>query len=1085
VEGGPRAIERKVITALFCDVVGSTELAERLDPEDVDRLMRTYHSLARRRVESHGGSVEKFIGDAVVGVFGAPAVHEDDPSRAVHAALSIVRELATSDLDLQVRIGIQTGEAVVAVAEHRRPEEGYATGDILNTAARLQGVASPGGIAVGDATYRMTRPEFEWEDLGKVAVKGKAQPVQVWRPIHEVASEEAPTATEATPFLGREADLGRVLQAFEDAAAARRIELVTILAEPGMGKSRLVRELGRRALARSGVSWHKGRCLPYGDGISFWALGEIVKSHAGILETDDQATLLAKLDTAIAEPDAAVHAWVRDCLAPLVGLRTEVVAPRQEDLFSAWTRYLTSIAAAGPAVIVVEDLHWADPAMVEFLIRFADATDAVPLLIVVTARPEVADRHPTWLARASRSSVVQLVSLDESSIRALLERSLAGASDALATTVLERAAGSPLYAEQLAALARERRLEDPDAVLDESIVPPTIQALLAARIDSLPGELKPTLLDASVVGRVFWSGAVATLAGAEPAAVGPALEALVRRELTREQVPSTMFGEAEYGFWHALLRDVAYSFLPRAARFAKHRAAAAWITERAQGSPGDVAEIVADHLRRALDLATALHADADVSVVRADLATALIAAGEHTLLIEPARSVDQLRGALDLIDADDGRRPFLLERLGRALASTSRGAERVEALEAAASAYRARGDEVAAATVAFALASAYRAVGAAPKALAVVEAARPILEANPGPGLVDAHAEAAVQAAYRDDLDLVVAESNAALDLAATLGLPKPYRALGERGLALVAARKPGGDDDVFEAVELALVAGDSAAALSFLSNRAEVMTTSEAALAAYDEALAFAARYGLSTMELEGQRLDWLGISGRWDEVLESVPRIRDEARARGHAYNLFMTTMFDIGLRAARGEPTEGAEEMTGLATAIGFRPYIPGGNIAQAKFFNGDPEGARRVANETLAMVGDGEYTTNVVTLVEVALDLHDLELAHRVLAKAYPEDGQRGTRSTLTQLATAMVLEADGEITAARSRYDAAATFFTSHGWLESEGDARAGLGRCQVAMGDREEGLANLRRSLEIWQRLKVPRRVEDLERRIS
>jgi len=384
-----RAIERKVITALFCDVVGSTEMGERLDPEDIDRLLGAYQRLARRRIEANGGVVEKFIGDAVVGVFGAPNVHEDDPARAIRSALSIVRELEASRLELQVRIGIQTGEAVVRVGNERTAEEGLATGDILNTAARLQNVAVPGGIAVGDPTYRLTAGEFDWEDLGAVPLKGKALPVQTWRPLgprtEVVAGGNA--SDEATAFVGRDAELRSLLVAFERASSARNIELVTILAEPGMGKSRLVRELGRSLRDRADVTLRKGRCLPYGEGLSYWALGEIVKADAGILESDDQATLAAKLDAAVSDADPETRRWLVDRLAPLIGLRTDAAAPPQEELFSAWTRFLTAMTASGPAVVVIEDLHWADPALVAFIRHVADATDSVPLLLVVTARP--------------------------------------------------------------------------------------------------------------------------------------------------------------------------------------------------------------------------------------------------------------------------------------------------------------------------------------------------------------------------------------------------------------------------------------------------------------------------------------------------------------------------------------------------------------------------------------------------------------------------------------------------------------------------------------------------------------------------
>jgi class 3 adenylate cyclase/tetratricopeptide (TPR) repeat protein len=1076
-----RAIERKVITALFCDVVGSTELAERLDPEDVDRLMRTYHSLARRRVESHGGSGEKFIGDAVVGVFGAPAVHEDDPSRAFHAALSIVRDLEASNLGLQVRIGIQTGEAVVAVGGDRRPEEGYATGDILNTAARLQGVATPGAIAVGDPTYRMTRAEFEWADLGQVAVKGKAQPVQVWRPIHEVASEEAPTATEATPFLGREAELDRTLRAFEDATAARRIELVTILAEPGMGKSRLVRELGRRVLAKDGVKWHKGRCLPYGDGISFWALGEIVKSHAGILETDDQATLVAKLDAAIAEPDVNVQAWVRDCLAPLVGLRTDVVAPRQEDLFSAWTRYLTSIASAGPAVVVIEDLHWADPALVEFLIRLADATDAVPLLLVVTARPEVADRHPTWLTRASRSSVVQLVSLDDSSIRTLLERSLAGASEALIATVLERAAGSPLYAEQLAALARERRLADPEATLDESVIPATVQALLTARIDALPHDLKSALLDASVIGRIFWSGAVATLAGVEAPVVVPALEALVERALTRTQDPSTMLDEAEYQFWHALLRDVAYSFLPRLARLEKHRMAAAWITERSAGA-ADQAEIVADHLRRALDLAMVLGAQDDEPQIRADLAASLLAASERTATIEPARAIAQIRAALDLLDPKDPRRAPALARQGTALHARYEMPQAVEAFEAARAAYAELGDEMAATSLVFRYVAALLDAGQDAKAQAALEEARPIFEANPGPGLVDLRIEQAIRGARVDDPDGTARAADDALQLAASLGLPRPYRAAMYRAIGLMGMTGRDADPEFRAALDETIAAGDTRLGLEALVERAQSMEGDDA-LAAIEEAAAFAARYGLPDDRADWSRVEHLSFVGRWDEALERVQSVLQRSEAKGDEATRFGMLWFRVWIDLERTGGQVDTEGLKAKAIGLGLGEHFTSALAVKVALLRGDLAGARNAVSEALERTPAGE-TVPAIILVEAALAAGDLPLARLVLTRSYPESMHRA-KGVHTRIARALVLEAEGDFPEARPQFEASVTWLRPRTKSVPLRIALSGLGRTLVALGEPEQAMAAFREARSIAETLKTSYAIPALDAAIA
>jgi class 3 adenylate cyclase/tetratricopeptide (TPR) repeat protein len=1083
VEGSPRAIERKVITALFCDVVGSTELAERLDPEDVDRLMGTYHALARRRIESHGGSVEKFIGDAVVGVFGAPTVREDDAARAVRAAVSIVRDLEASELGLQVRIGIQTGEAVVRVGTERQPEEGFATGDILNTAARLQGVASPGGIAVGDPTYRMTAGEFEWEDLGPVALKGKALPVQVWRPVRPRA-EGLPSTDEATPFLGRDAELSVLLEAFERAVGAPRVELVTVLAEPGMGKSRLVRELGRRILASGGATWRKGRSLPYGDGISFWALGEIVKAEAGILETDDQPTLETKLDAALREPDPALHAWFRDRLAPLVGLRTDAVAATQEEAFSAWTRFLLSLAADGPAVLVFEDLHWADPAMVAFLSQLADITAAVPILLVVTARPEVADRHPEWLPRASRGTIVQLVSLGDDAIRTLVEGTLEGASPALIETVLDRAAGSPLYAEQLAALIRERGLSATDETLDASAIPATVQALLAARIDALPRELKPVLLDASVIGRVFWSGAVCALEDQEPDAVAPTLDGLAQRELTRPQEPSSMLGEAEYAFWHALLRDVAYSFLPRAARLAKHRTAAAWITERAGIGLTDLAEIVTDHLRRALDLAVALGAADEVPSIRSDLASALVAAADHTARIDPERAIGQLQAALELLGEGDPRRPAALMALGRALAARVRTADAASAMEAAVEAYRAAGNELAAAGSSIPLARTLRNAGRAAGAQAVIDAVRPYLEAHPGPGLVDLYQDDAYTAGSRGDLDRIIEYATKALALATSLGLPKPYRALAMLGETREHLHDPRGIDDVHEAVDLAVAAGDTRFAYSALGNRASGLDDMGKALVAFDEAIALGDRFGLVDRQTRALRLDTLALAGRWDSVIDESPALLADAAAHGDAYTAFMVRMTVGVVHLGRGDVADPLGDLMDAARDIGFSRSLPGGLVARIAVERGEPERARQILLDTLAGVGEGGLLTNLGENVEAAFGIGEIDLMRQLLAKGRPER-EPSEGNQISRLSRAMLLEAEGDTAAAAAKYEVSADWFGEFGWLQLQAQALVGLGRCRIKLGDADAGLTALDHARKIATFLESPPLLASIDRAMS
>jgi class 3 adenylate cyclase len=356
--------ERKVVSVLFCDLVGFTAASEQADPEDVRARIRPYHARLRSEIEHYGGTVEKFVGDAVMAVFGAPVAHEDDTERAVRAGLRIleaIQELNEHDpgLSLQVRIGINTGEAVVALGVRPEDGEGFVTGDVVNTASRLQGAAPVNGIAVSEQTYRQTERVFDYEQLQPVQVKGKAQRVAIWRPLRARSRFGSDlTRTHSTPLVGRELEKPLLIGTFERSAQQRSCQLVTVVGEPGVGKSRLCAELFHYIEQRPDlVSWRQGRCLPYGQGIAFWALGEIVKAECGILESDSPQQAESKLERALPEDDPDLP-WLKARLAPLVGAPAEPAA--QEESFTAWRRFLESLAARGPTVLVFEDLHWAD-----------------------------------------------------------------------------------------------------------------------------------------------------------------------------------------------------------------------------------------------------------------------------------------------------------------------------------------------------------------------------------------------------------------------------------------------------------------------------------------------------------------------------------------------------------------------------------------------------------------------------------------------------------------------------------------------------------------------------------------------------
>ena len=399
----PVGEERKVVSVLFVDLVGFTSRSDQADPEDVRATLRPYHERVKADIERYGGTVEKFIGDAVMAVFGAPVAHEDDAERAVRAALRIletIEELREGGLEIAVRAAVTSGETVVSLGARPERGEGIVTGDVVNTAARLQSSAPVGSSIVDEATMHATERAIRYEPHENVEAKGKARPIRTWRAVEARSRVGQPEAATHAPFVGREHERTLLLETFLRAEREGSVQLVTVVGEPGIGKSRLVTEL-RTALDERPdlVTWRHGRCLPYGEGITFWALGEIVKAEAGILESDDSAAARSKLARAVAAlfPDTDAAAWLEARLAPLVGAESEGTAsPSRDESFTAWRRLLEEMAATRPCVLVVEDLHWADDALLEFLEHLLDWTAPVPLLLLCTTRPELFVRRPAW-----------------------------------------------------------------------------------------------------------------------------------------------------------------------------------------------------------------------------------------------------------------------------------------------------------------------------------------------------------------------------------------------------------------------------------------------------------------------------------------------------------------------------------------------------------------------------------------------------------------------------------------------------------------------------------------------------------------
>jgi class 3 adenylate cyclase len=626
---GTSTEDRRRVSVLFIDLIESTPYAEQSDPELVRSMQTTFYHTARRIISQHGGVVEKYIGDAVMALFGAPVATETDVLRCVRAGLELQRVLSRSAgsddaADQRFRVGVATGEALVDLAAAHDGGQAIVAGDVVNTAARLQAAAPPGGVLVCGRTRALTADAIRYAEQQAVTLRGRSTPTEVWLAL--APAQPSVTAAAEPPLVEREHELSLLTGALHRVVRDRTVQLVTLFGQAGIGKSRLTRELRRHALQTidGPVTWRTGHCRPFGENVVYAALADIVAAEAGILDTDSADVARMRLANAVRQATTAGNAELTTrALGPLVGLPGgELPAGEAEP---AWRRFLVALASRGPTVLVFEDLHWADEPMLRFVELLAATAQDVPLLVLTTARPELIDRDASWAGAITGSLTVTLPPLRGAGIASLYAHLLGKATftPELLAPLVELAAGNPLYAQEYVRMLVEQGRMPPTGEAwpaGDLPTPDGVHAVIANRIDLLdPGD-RSVLQAAAVVGMQFWPGAVAATLGRPLEPVERALRRLEQREFVAEQPESTVSGQSEFRFRHMLVRDVCYQRLPRAERVGRHVRAADWLeaVSRRSGTDnaGQATEVLAHHrwsaheIARTLGAATPQHAEA-------------------------------------------------------------------------------------------------------------------------------------------------------------------------------------------------------------------------------------------------------------------------------------------------------------------------------------------------------------------------------------------------------------------------------------------------------------------------------------------
>jgi len=871
--------ERRLVSVMFADLVGFTTISEGRDPEETRELLSRYFDLAREIVERYAGTIEKFIGDAVMAVWGAPTAQEDDAERAVRAALDLVAAVGSLDPGIQARAGVLTGEAAVTIGA---TGQGMVAGDLVNTASRLQSVAAPGTVLVGEATQRAAAAAIAFEPAGEQTLKGKAAPVPAFRALRVVAERGGRNRSETleAPFVGRVDELRLLRDLFHSTSREGRARLVSVIGPAGIGKTRLAWEFLKYidGLVEP-VWWHEGRSPAYGEGISFWALGEMVRGRCGLLETDDEATTRARVAAAVAEhvSDESERRWIEGALLTLLGVGDGKTGTAE--LFGAWRTFFERLSETGIVALVFEDFNNADSGLIDFVDSLLEWSRNKPIYVLTLARPELLDRRPDWHAKRNFSSLT-LEPLPEPAMRELLSGLVPGLPQSAVRSIVARADGIPLYAvETVRMLLAGGKLElregayVPLGDLAGLAVPETLTALIASRLDGLDADERALVHDAAVLGQSFTAAGLAAVSGTTGEALEPRLRALVRREILSLSADPRSPERGQYAFVQALIREVAYNTLSHADRRSRHLAAARYF--EALGSD-ELAGAIAGHYLAAWQNASAgPEADELAAQARAALHAAALRAAALGSYEQAAAFAEQ---ALT-VTTDPAERAGLLEQAGDAWAKAAHHETAAARLREAVAFYRELGDRRAAARASAELGWSLSWLFRVDEARGVLDAARAELGDLAG-GAEEAEllvARARVMLTAESPNDVLVA-AEAALPIAERLDLaPLVAQALSTKGAALLQlGREYEGLAALRGGIELSVATGRSEDALVGKSNLVASLSPRDpvAALGIARACLAEARRLGLRgrVINLVGNASAAAPSVGEWDWALSEL---------------------------------------------------------------------------------------------------------------------------------------------------------------------------------------------------------------------